>query len=429
MAQWLALCLSSATIMGAGAVAPPDPAEPPNVHELECAVHAFAHAFGVAKVPSAGPALADALHLDSCNFPLASSATAGAGTPIRSAPLQAASAQITLIRERARVQPAHRGHQPWQHLVEAVRRTAPSTHFFVATTGDDTASGTSATTPFATFARAAAAARAATVKPVTVTVAAGKYYFSSTLTLGRDDSDVTWQAASGAAVTLSGGARLEPRWRPSKLGRGILEADVNQSLGVVSDEERAFWTLHTSAPRGARTSTMSSPSPRSSSPLSSSSSPPPGPPHTWGAPPARWNTLHMDGVRQVRARAPNANPQDNTGICFSKAQREGEGCAGWFEASGQLGTLPSSTKVADIVSDTDRNKAPASPTDGGGSCGTFQCTIYDPPKGHPVCVDFCPPPPPPAQRQATGNHVFSWPWSPRPCIVLTWLATCVEIFF
>ena len=31
---------------------------------------------------------------------------------------------------------------------------------------------------------------------------------------------------------------------------------------------------------------------------------PPSPPHKWGSPPALWNTLHVDGVRQVRARFP-----------------------------------------------------------------------------------------------------------------------------
>jgi len=53
---------------------------------------------------------------------------------------------------------------------------------------------------------------------------------------------------------------------------------------------------------------------------------PPPPPvpsagHDWGPPPAQWNTLHVNGVRQVRARFPNGDPQDNSGICFSKINR------------------------------------------------------------------------------------------------------------
>lgn len=113
--------------------------------------------------------------------------------------------------------------------------------------------------------------------------------------------------------------------------------------------------------------------------------PVPPPPHKWGAPPAKWNTLHIDGVRQVRARYPNANPQDNSGKCFSKIQHPGEGCDGYMQASGQAGgSLPGGTKVYGYTSGLDRNKAPATPTDGGGSYGTFHYTIYDPPAGHPV---------------------------------------------
>ena len=89
---------------------------------------------------------------------------------------------------------------------------------------------------------------------------------------------------------------------------------------------------------------------------------------------AQWNTLHVDGVRQVRARFPNGNPQvrdppflapllyrtdrftktgsgqtegkhskrdafsngnlqDNSGRCFSAEQHESEGCSGaWMKS-------------------------------------------------------------------------------------------------
>jgi hypothetical protein len=71
----------------------------------------------------------------------------------------------------------------------------------------------------------------------------------------------------------------------------VLVADVSDPAGQLqSDEERRFWARRV-AEQLAR--------------------PPPGPPgpHSWGAPPAKWNTLHVDGVRQVRARFPNGNPQ------------------------------------------------------------------------------------------------------------------------
>lgn len=73
--------------------------------------------------------------------------------------------------------------------------------------------------------------------------------------------------------------------------------------------------------------------------------PPAPPPHSWGPPPALWNTLHVNGVRQVRARFPNANPQHEDGLCFSKANLPGEGCDNWLSAHGSSGSLPGSTKV------------------------------------------------------------------------------------
>ena len=58
---------------------------------------------------------------------------------------------------------------------------------------------------------------------------------------------------------------------------------------------------------------------------------------------AKWNTLFADGVRQVRARYPNGNPQDSSGICFSSTNRPGEGCDGWLSAEGGYGgSLPGS---------------------------------------------------------------------------------------
>ena len=382
MAVVLALSFTIAFSTGAMMSTPPDPpAEPANLQELECAVHKFAFSFGVQRLPLADRALADALNLADC---------AGTTTTLDDTHMPTSNEtarQISRIYQHARtVGRRSNNHVPWRRQLAVSTQRRAATEFFVATTGNDKSAGTRAS-PFATFERAAAAARAAAAKPVVVTVAAGKYHFTSTLRLGPADSDVTWQAAAGAKVTLSGGVRLEPEWRQSDLGRGILVADVNRSLGVMSHDEQLYWQKKSSS--SSSSSTLSRPWP--SVPQSSTSVPPTlgvrqeaPPAHKWGAPPARWNTLHVDEVRQVRARAPNGNPQDNTGKCFSKVQHEGEGCDGWFSAVGQVGSLPPSTKVADIASGTDRNRAPDSPTDGGGSCGTFQCSIYDPPKGHPV---------------------------------------------
>jgi hypothetical protein len=87
--------------------------------------------------------------------------------------------------------------------------------------------------------------------------------------------------------------------------------------------------------------------------------PPPAPPHEWGAPPAKWNTLHIDGVRQVLARYPNGNPQDQTGICFSKPNHPGENCSGYLPARGQQGgSLPSGTAGATVAFGLKRGSSP-----------------------------------------------------------------------
>ena len=39
------------------------------------------------------------------------------------------------------------------------------------------------------------------------------------------------------------------------------------------------------------------------SPPGPAPTPPPPPPHSWGPPPALWNTMHVDGERQVRNRS------------------------------------------------------------------------------------------------------------------------------
>lgn len=92
----------------------------------------------------------------------------------------------------------------------------------------------------------------------------------------------------------------------------------------------------------------------------------------------------MKGVRQVRARYPNGNPQDNTGKCFSKTQHIGEGCYSYLSAQGGVSQLPASTMIYQLTNNLNRNNAPLSPTTGSGSWGSFKYQIYDPPAGHPV---------------------------------------------
>ena len=55
-----------------------------------------------------------------------------------------------------------------------------------------------------------------------VSVAAGKYYLNATIVLSESDSEVSWVAAPGAAVTLSGGVKLNPAWKPSASNPKIL---------------------------------------------------------------------------------------------------------------------------------------------------------------------------------------------------------------
>ena len=59
-----------------------------------------------------------------------------------------------------------------------------------------------------------------------VSVGAGKYYLNATIVLGESDSEISWVAAPGAAVTLSGGVKLSPAWKPSASNPKILEAEL-----------------------------------------------------------------------------------------------------------------------------------------------------------------------------------------------------------
>jgi len=63
--------------------------------------------------------------------------------------------------------------------------------------------------------------------------------------------------------------------------------------------------------------------------------------------PSSFSTLFVDGLRQVRARFPNGNPQTWEGNCISKTQYPGEGCPSYLTPSSALPRfkVPPSTKV------------------------------------------------------------------------------------
>lgn len=102
----------------------------------------------------------------------------------------------------------------------------PVIAFYVVTTGDDSNSGTQ-TAPFATISRARDAVRQMKKDgrfnaPVTVTVMGGTYHLAEPIFLGPGDSGapgkpVTYQAAPGETVILSGGVPIEGPWTPITL--------------------------------------------------------------------------------------------------------------------------------------------------------------------------------------------------------------------
>jgi hypothetical protein len=120
----------------------PKPASsvPPNLHEVECAVHAFAYEFGTERVPKATTALHDALNLEDCK-------SAEHVAQIRAATARADAAAARAPQESA-----------------ALHAAASVVH--VATTGSDATGKGTAAAPFASLGKAQLAARSAP-KPCT----------------------------------------------------------------------------------------------------------------------------------------------------------------------------------------------------------------------------------------------------------------------
>lgn len=72
-------------------------------------------------------------------------------------------------------------------------------------------------------------------KDLIVELSGGTYYLRAPLQFGprdsgRDGHTVTWTAASGAEVRISGGRLLHPRWQPAAAGSNIMEATVPTGL-------------------------------------------------------------------------------------------------------------------------------------------------------------------------------------------------------
>ena len=300
-----------------------------NLHELDCKTSQFAFEYGTAKVKTSPQSLHDALNLWNCTRWLT--------------PEQQRANAATL---------ASAGSGDARTLT-----LAPVAAVYVSPHGADSAAGTEAA-PLRTL--GAAVALATKSHAEAVVLRGGKYYLNSTLKLTLAHSGLRIAAFEGERVIVSGGARLRKlAW--TKFQGSILKAKVPLP-SVLSDQERAHYASQRGAHSGANAS------------------------HDWGPPPAKWNTFFADGVRQVRARFPNGNPQDNSGICFSSTNRPGEGCEGWLTAEGSYGgSLPGSTKIGTVSLGPNRGDSPTlGCPECSGSYGTFKYEIFDPPDGHPV---------------------------------------------
>jgi hypothetical protein len=116
-----------------------------------------------------------------------------------------------------------------------------ATNLQVSPDGHDTGNG-SAVRPFATLARAQAEVRrlksgAGEGTPITVELAAGTYRLAAPLVFsaedsGRPNAPITYAAAPGAVVRITGSVALQPKWTPWR--DGILQTPV--PAGVTFDQ-------------------------------------------------------------------------------------------------------------------------------------------------------------------------------------------------
>jgi hypothetical protein len=187
-----------------------------------------------------------------------------------------------LARERERTNAAR------ARALASVWPAAPTVSIFVSTTGgSDAGSGTRAL-PFATLQRAAAAARAVAPRApgdVAVFVRSGTYYLGDVpLRLTEADSNVSWVGGwpdeAPSPVVLSGARELSGlSWGPASGGpQGALSERVD-----VKDERGDAWRAAHPGRRGA-------------------------------GPPPLVMSLFINGQCMVRARFPNANPDDGRNL-------------------------------------------------------------------------------------------------------------------
>ncbi len=301
-----------------------------NLHEIDCKTSQFAFEYGTARVKSSPQALHDALNLWNCTHWL---------TPQQ----KLANAAVLASAGRSDVR-------------TPTSAAAAAAAVFVSPHGSDSAAGTEAS-PLRTL--GAAVDLATQSHAEAVVLRGGKYFLNSTLKLNAAHSGLRIAAFEGERPIVSGGIPLQLAW--TKYQGSIVKAKVSLP-SVLSEPERA----HYASQQLSDFSTNAS--------------------HDWGPPPAKWNTFFVDGVRQVRARFPNGNPQDSSGICFSSTNRPGEGCKGWLKAEGAYGgRLPGSKSVGTVSLGPNRGDSPTlGCPECSGSWGTFKYSIFDPPDGHPV---------------------------------------------
>jgi len=126
-------------------------------------------------------------------------------------------------------------------------------HLFVATDGDDINPGTEQR-PFASLRRAREAVRALSERgkePITVLVRGGTYYLREPLVFGPEDSgspeaSVRYVSSPQGSVTISGGRKLDCRWRPFRDGIMMCE------LAEVRTEGLSFTQLFVNGKRQIR---------------------------------------------------------------------------------------------------------------------------------------------------------------------------------
>ena len=336
--------------------------DPPNLQALECAFNQLALEFGTARIaPSSVPALRDALNIGQLCGP------AIFGDSESSVHEQLAAASIEFGTTAA----ATAASLPLRPLAAAT--------FYVAVDGSDSNAGTLAA-PFKTVTRARDAMRATQcASGGCVTLLRGGVYDLSmgALQLNASDSYTSYASYPGERAVLSGAKSLAGvTWTPVN-GGPILVANVAPLL------------------RGA--------DPRFESWLRGEASP------DVAAPPTTINSLFVNGIRQVRARYPNGNPHDGSGICFSASQRPGEGCSpahGYSNCiNGDGGAHQQAPGAVAHISGITPNRG-SSPTLGCPQCttyGTFAYAIFPPPANHPVYNQ-----PLPGHGWTNNSHFTFW---------------------